>query len=409
MPEFGMPATPPYEDHSALPLPPGGAENPTTALYRAALGPLNTERYLALFDRFDAAGRAGLVWNTAAGLCTLNWMAFRGLWGAALVYLAAAEGMALLVLGLGRHYFDWPAGVELGVLGSLLLLSVVVPGLYGNALLHAEVRRRMASAVTDAHTVREACEALEKQAPTRQRLQAFLAGNAVLGVVALVLFVAIRPGFAPSVVARPAPAAAAVVPPVEEKAAPVVAAPAADAASPPSPAVVVPPVLAPLPAPSVAVPAQVAQGVEKQDQIIEEPTPGPATPAVPAATAAPVMAPKPKGVVASAPVPAPAPSVASSAPGPALATPEAAPPVLAPPQGLSPHGINVGLFAEEANAIKVHTQLTEAGLPATMQTVEGPRGPRTRVRAGPFTDRASAEAAAQRIRAMGLEAQIYRQ
>lgn len=374
MPEFGMPATPPYEDHSALPLPPGGAENPTTALYRAALGPLNTERYLALFDRFDAAGRAGLVWNTAAGLCTLNWMAFRGLWGAALVYLAAAEGMALLVLGLGRHYFDWPAGVELGVLGSLLLLSVVVPGLYGNALLHAEVRRRMASAVTDAHTVREACDALEKQAPTRQRLQAFLAGNAVLGVVALVLFVAIRPGFAPSVVARPAPAAAAVVP-------------AARA---------VPPVLAPLPAPSVAAQAPVAQGIERQDQIIEEPTPGPAAPALPAA---PVMAPKPaepRVVTAPASVPAPA-------------APEAAPPVLAPPQGLSPHGINVGLFAEEANAIKVHTQLTEAGLPATMQTVEGPRGPRTRVRAGPFTDRASAEAAAQRIRAMGLEAQIFRQ
>jgi cell division septation protein DedD len=73
------------------------------------------------------------------------------------------------------------------------------------------------------------------------------------------------------------------------------------------------------------------------------------------------------------------------------------------------HGINVGLFAEEANAIKVHAQLTEAGLPVTMQTVEGTRGPRTRVRAGPFPDRASADAAAQRIRAMGLEAQIYRQ
>ena len=316
MPEFDMPATPPYEDHSALPLPPGGAENPTTALYRAALGPLNTERYLALFDRFDAAGRAGLVWNTAAGLCTLNWMAFRGLWGAALVYLAAAEGMALLVLGLGRHYFDWPAGVELGVLGSLLLLSVVVPGLYGNALLHAEVRRRMASAVTDAHTVREACEALEKQAPTRQRLQAFLAGNAVLGVVALVLFVAIRPGFAPSVVARPAPAAAAVVPaaravpPVEEKAAPVVAAPAADTAAPPSPAVVVPPVLAPLPAPVVPAPQPATTRAGAQSEVIEEPTPGPAEPAVP------VVAPKPaqpRKAVAPLPAPSPASAMASSA------------------------------------------------------------------------------------------------
>src|SRR5690606_38235404 len=126
-----MPAPPSLEDHSTIRLAQSAANNPTAALYRAALGPLNTQHYLAHFERFDAAGRASLVWNTAAGLCTVNWLAFRGLWGAALVYLAAAQGLALLVLGVGRQYLQWPLGVEVGVLGSLLLLSILVPGLYG--------------------------------------------------------------------------------------------------------------------------------------------------------------------------------------------------------------------------------------------------------------------------------------
>ncbi len=321
---------------------PGATENPTLALYRAALGPVNTARYLDVFERFDAAGRAGLVWNPAAGLCTLNWMAFRGLWGAALVYLAAAEGLALLVLGLGRQYLQWPTGVEVGVLGSLLMLSIAVPGLYGNAVLHAEVRRRMASAVTDAHTVREACDALARQAPTRRRLKAFVVGNVLLAALVAVALALLQP---PDKVPTAAPAPSAL---------------------PAAPVEAVPVVPAPVLAPPVPEPAA-------------EPEPEPVLAAEPAAAA------------------------------PAEPVPLAPPPILAAPPGRASHGINVGLFAEEANAVKVHAQLSEAGLPATMQTVQGSRGPRTRVRVGPLPDRAAAEDAAQRIRAMGLEAQIYRQ
>jgi cell division protein FtsN len=36
-----------------------------------------------------------------------------------------------------------------------------------------------------------------------------------------------------------------------------------------------------------------------------------------------------------------------------------------------------------------------------------PKGTRTRVRVAPFSSRAEVEAAAERIRALGLEAQIY--
>lgn len=391
VPEFGMPAQPPLEDHSTIRLAQGAASNPTAALYRAALGPLNTQRYLALFERFDAAGRASLVWNPAAGLLTLNWMAFRGLWGAALVYLAAAEGLALLVLGLGRQYLEWPAGVEIGVLGSLLMLSILVPGLYGNALLHADIRRRMASAVTDAQTVREACEALERQAPTRQRLKAFVLGNALLGVLVVAVFFGLRLLSVEST----APAAAL---PVPEAVSPSVSAPAPPADT----TTAVPPVLAPQPLPLTGPPGQ--------DAVVEPvPEPSPSQPQAGEEAAQPILATAP-APAAKAPPPARPPS-ASSAPATAV-LPEPArtpPPVLVKPSDVAAHGINVGLFAEEANAIKVHAQLTEAGLPTTMQTVEGTRGPRTRVRAGPFPDRASADAAAQHIRAMGLEAQIYRQ
>lgn len=384
VPEFGMSAPPSLEDHSTIRLAQSAANNPTAALYRAALGPLNTQHYLALFERFDAAGRASLVWNTAAGLCTVNWLAFRGLWGAALVYLAAAEGVALLVLGIGRQYLQWPLGVEMGVLGSLLMLSILVPGLYGNALLHADIRRRMASAVTDAHTVREACEALERQAPTQRRLKAFILGNALLGVLLLAVAAFIWTSEPAGMDTRssqqavPAQGDAAVpvapLTPTEGSTSP---GPGASSPGEPSgaaaPAERVMPVLADQPAQEAAT---------RQDA-------GPVQPRLPAAEEKPPAVP-------SAPVPKPSPP----APKP--------PPILVKPSPPATHGINVGLFAEEANAIKVHAQLTEAGLPATMVKVEGTRGPRTRVRAGPFPDRASADAAAQRIRAMGLEAQIYR-
>lgn len=387
-------AQPSLEDHSTIRLAQNAANNPTAALYRAALGPLNTPYYLALFERFDAAGRASLVWNTAAGLCTVNWLAFRGLWGAALVYLAAAEGLALLVLGVGRQYLQWPLGVEMGVLGSLLMLSILVPGLYGNALLHADIRRRMASAVTDAHTVREACEALERQAPTQRRLKAFILGNALLGVLLLAVAAFIWTSEPAGTNTRPAQA----VVPTQGDVTPAVAP-------------VTPPEVSPSPRPEPASPGEPSEHAEPVQPVQEaaaqsEPEPEPVQTRPPAAVDTPPA-------VLSAPVPKPS----QPAPRSALAVPETAPdrtpppppPILVKPSPSVSHGINVGLFAEEANALKVHTQLTEAGLPATMQTVEGTRGPRTRVRAGPFPDRASADAAAQRIRAMGLEAQIYRQ
>lgn len=339
-------------------------ESATSALYRAALGPVNTAHYLAVFERFDDAGRASPMWNPAAGLLTLNWMAFRQLWGSALVYLACVQGLAVLVLVLSRRFLHWPPSVEWGVLLALLLLSIAIPGAYGHALLHADARRRMTRAVRDARTVREACATLEKRASSKRRLWALVAINLLLAGVAVVASQGLRPGTPPitqvtgqPVQALPAAASAEAPKEPEEPEVPPVAVSRASADEPapvpePAPVIVSPPVLS-------ALELEVA---------------------APAAGAAPTPAAELEKV----------------------ATHKA--PLAAVSQA---HGINVGLFADPVNAEKAHARLVEAGLPAILQQVDSPKGMRTRVRVGPFAGRAQADEAAVRIRAMGLDAVVF--
>ena len=70
-------------------------EHSTTALYRAAIGDISNGYYLPRFTRFEAADRPGLSWNWAAALNTLNWLMFRQLWQAALVYSGSIVALAL--------------------------------------------------------------------------------------------------------------------------------------------------------------------------------------------------------------------------------------------------------------------------------------------------------------------------
>lgn len=349
-------------------------ESATTALYRAALGPVHTAHYLAVFERFDEAGRSSPVWNGAAGLLTLNWMVFRQLWGAALMYLACAGGLAVLAVVLGRHFLQWAPGVEWGVLGTLLLLSIVIPGAYGNAILHADIHRRMTRAVSAARTVREACATLEKQASSKRRLWGLVLINVLLALGAVAAALGLKPGMpaaftevtatpalvAPAEPVMPAPEPTPAAQPVAVSLPPAEPVPVPE----PAPVVVSPPVL---PAPESTV-------------LSAPPVPSPPPPAEPLAVATPVLAPAP----AKVPVPK----------ARADEVPQA-------------HGINVGLFADPANAEKAHARLVEVGLPAILQTVDSPKGARTRVRVGPFAGRAQADEAAARIRAMGLDAVVF--
>ena len=326
------------------------SESATTALYRAALGPVNIHRYLPVFVRFDEEGRAGPSWNWAAALLTLNWLVFRQLWGVALVYVAAVEGLAVLVLGLGREWLATPSLAQWGFLGAILVLSCLIPGVYGNAWLHADTRRRMTRAVRDAKTVREACASLAPRASSRKRLLGLAVINGVLAATAVGAYW----GLSRWVNDRPV-----------------------------LPTVVLPEVVAPAePAPTaVQAPAEPAA----------EPPPAP-----PAELVVPESAPLVAPTAPPTPTPTPAPVTVPTPP-------------TTRPDPLQSFAINVGLFADAGNADRVLTRLIDAGLPAFIQVVDSPNGQRTRVRVGPFASRALADDAAARIRALGLDAVVFRQ
>lgn len=433
------------------------SDNAMTALSRLALGPVNTDYYLAVFERFDSTGRTTTTWNWAACLATLNWMVFRQLWSAALVYVAAAEGLALIVFGIGRSFLNWPPGVELGVLGAFAVLAFAVPGLYGNAILYADIRKRIARALAASRTVPEACALLEKQASSRKRLQMVVLANVVLGVAALIAYLvwspsdtkplALEPAVTVAQATAAATAASATAPAASAQARPQAAGQVASTAAPmpeaaPEPAPVAESRPAPASAPEPAAPLVKASAAPKASA----PTAPPATvappPAEPAPSARPASAPASEAA-ASAPAPAktaaPAASArASATPSPAASAtstpapgreaaasrasaatkpkaPASAPAAAAADKPLPTVGtaagyyINVGLFAEEANARKTQARLLNEGLPAFRQELDGAKGRRIRVRVGPYDTRAQADAAAESIRAMTLEAVVFKQ
>lgn len=423
------------------------SDNAMTALSRLALGPVNTDYYLAVFERFDSTGRTTTTWNWAACLATLNWMVFRQLWGAALVYVAAAEGLALIVFGIGRSFLNWPPGVELGVLGAFAVLAFAVPGLYGNAILYADIRKRIARALAASRTVPEACALLEKQASSRKRLQMVVLANVVLGVAALIAYLVWSPSdtkplaLEPAVTVAQATAAAtaaSATTPAASAQATSTAAPMPTVAPEPTPVAESRP--APASAPEPAAPPAKASAAPKASAPAAPPATVAPPPAEPAPSARPASAPASKAA-ASAPAPAktatPAASTSVSAtPSPAAsATSTPAPrreaaasrasaatkpkaPASAPAAADKPlptvgtaagYYINVGLFAEEANARKTQARLLNEGLPAFRQELDGAKGRRIRVRVGPYDTRAQADAAAESIRAMALEAVVFKQ
>lgn len=436
------------------------SDNAMTALYRVALGPVNTEHYLPVFARFDDAGRTTTTWNWPAALCTLSWLVFRQLWGAALVYVAAAEGLALLVFGLGRQFLHLPPQVEWGLLAAIVLFSCAVPGLFANAVLHTEIRKRIARALSASRTVPEAAALLERQASSRQRLSAVIIGHVVVVATAVLAYLLFPPGATgtgATTAQPPAATASAAVPtsglaavsvlrgaastppapaaPASATAAPEAAAPAATAsaqapAPAPAPAPVPPtPPVASAPAarnPAASPPAAQA-APSAPAPVAAAKAPAATTPAPPASKAAtpPAAASKP-APAASAPAKTKASAPAAPASKATPSTPAASKPARPAPAPASPAAsaasdpelamvgsasgfyINVGLFAEEANARKTQSRLLNEGLPAFRQPLDSAKGPRIRVRVGPFATKAEADTAAQTIQRMGLDAVVFK-
>lgn len=386
----------------------------STTLLRAAIGPINTPYYLAIFTRFDAQDKTGPHWNTAAALSTLNWMLLRRMWNPALAYSGVALTVALLVFGIGKLVLHYSEEVQWALVGLYMLALVAVPGLWGNAWLFKHYRADMARAVAAHATLADAAAMLAARAPSRQHLALLLGLNLVVAaaVVAMVQWAASfhglptglgAPGGSSATVASSAPGTNVAIGRALEASA----------------TAVPPPIAAPASAPASAVPATAS-------------APRPSAPVANAAASAPTVAASDttgqgiayagRGKVQPPPV-SPAPHQQASAPSPrppasaaAQPTPLRAPAVATPvsektaeaPGGASRYVINVGLFADDNNARNALVQLQDAGLPGYTQEIRGKKGKRTWVRVGPFEAMAQAEKTVDSVRALGLDAQVVK-
>lgn len=399
-------------------------EHSTTALYRAAIGDVNSAYYLPLFTRFEAADRAGLSWNWSAALYTLNWLVFRQLWNAALLYLGCMVAVALSVFGIGRLVFQFSEGTQWGLLATLVGLAVLVPGLGGNALLHSATRKRMQAALSASTTVAEACTLLARKASTRRRLIVQAVLNLLLAAAAAYSWANFSgfeplPGNAGKTLDKLADTRNLAVGRATDATVPVTSASAASAAlaalpaSTPTSAATAAPVHAAASA-TIAAP-QAAASTPRPAASTPAATPAKVTPnAAPTASAAPVPAAKPavaKPIEAKPAEAAATPKPATSRPTrarakPAASAPEAAQAIPASPRA-APSGrfiVNVGIFADENNARNAYVRLTDADLPANSRVIQTRRGFRTRVWVGPFETPAEADTAADKIHGFGLEA-----
>jgi len=344
----------------------------TASLYRAAIGSINTGYYERVFTRFEEKDRSGPSWNWAAALITLNWMAFRKLWGAVLAYAGAMVAAALLVLGIGRLVLQLPADAEWLLLAALALLSVAIPGVYGNAMLHAACRKRMVEALATTATVEEACAVLQTNVVTVKRMLVIALINlALAGLCFAVYHLIPDANHMPMATTRMDAARTAPM------------APKADAAAPAASAI---PAAAPASSPAVPPSAPASSGVSALP------------PAVPASASAQVEIVLEANSSSAAPPSTPPAPVAEAQ----LVQPPKAPEAVA----AKTYFINVGLFADQNNALNAYTRLTDAGVTATKGTVKGPRGTFTRVRAGPYATQAEADKAAETIRSLKLDAVV---
>lgn len=345
----------------------------TTALYRAAIGPVNTDYYLSIFSTWENSDRWKPRWNSAAGLWTLGWLAFRKMGGASVAYLGALVGTALLVFGIGRLFFDLSETGQIIMFLLWLLIAVLVPGLWGNVWFHRHCRKRMAVALAAHSEVAESCAALARQSSQPRRAMAV--GSVQVGLLvalglgtmqfsALMQHAGIKLAGVSNITPQMASGKVKDLPIAATSAPVAVAASAARPATSSAPSAV-----APIPPAS----AQAVAALHKK--------PATSSPVAHASVA--------QKIVVSAP---------------AVAAKVTAPVAVA----LGGHyGVNVGLFAKEANAKSAQTRLEAVQLPTQVDTLKMKRGPRTRIRVGPFATQAQAEEAAVKVRALGLEALTY--
>ncbi|MFO1261880.1 MAG: SPOR domain-containing protein [Rhodoferax sp.] len=433
-------------------------EDITSSLYRAAIGPVGADYYVPIFNRFEEANHAGITWNTTAALFTLHWLLFRQLYVYALAYACAVLTVVLLVFGIGRVLFDFPDGLLIALGVGFGSMAFALPGLFGNALLHTECRKRMAAAVAAHQNMGDARAALQAKASTRRRGIVLAAMQA-----ALALLIALAVWFATELTSvQPAPSEP--VAPTRAVSQSITTAPVADSTAHPAAsgsiglaasASAAPPGMpssaasASAPAPAASAPASAAASApasvpasaptSSAARAPSMPASTGSAPVVPASTPVSAPPPAPTAKVASAAPPAAPVAAAASKPRPIASDPDKAkqrkalqsalkPTDTAKPAAKSepkpkaqakaptkpaaataptkPYYINVGLFAVTENVERVQGKLQGAQLPVVVTALKSKKGPLTRVRVGPFNNELEAQAAAQKVKGLQLDAVV---
>jgi cell division septation protein DedD len=80
-----------------------------------------------------------------------------------------------------------------------------------------------------------------------------------------------------------------------------------------------------------------------------------------------------------------------------------------PATGLVPgFYLNAGLFAVSSNGQNAYKKMEDAGLPVFAESIHSKKGPLTRLRVGPYLTRAEAVAAGDSVRALQLDAAVFK-
>lgn len=156
----------------------------TDALYRAVIG-RNTGYYLERFRQFDQAGRAGASWHWPAFLVTFFWMLYRKMWGAAAAYVVLVLASYLVLPTVG--WLMAGAGGGLAAAGLHLVLVLVVPPLFANALYYRHCRNRIEDTAALAHNPQARSGELERRGGTSGVAAAI---GALVAMMAGVAFIA---------------------------------------------------------------------------------------------------------------------------------------------------------------------------------------------------------------------------
>ncbi|MDP2367721.1 SPOR domain-containing protein [Rhodoferax sp.] len=371
-------------------------------LYKAVVGARGQDYYLKQFARFDDAGKPGITWHWPAFFSTLNWLAWRGMWSAALVFAASCLGLGLAVFGIGRLVFDFSATTELALLALCLAFMFVLPGLFGNAAYYRFSKKRIEAALAASSTIDEACESLAAQAGSNRRWFVLAATNSslivVVGVFAWLLTSSSTLEQFNATVLTQAVSTTPVTPGVAPASSQPDMSPQASAAS-AAPAAEVLLTSAPAEPTSTAV-------LRNANLVVVGTTEGPPPPR--AQQSGPIgrepteLRGNASPAVKSAKAPASATATASASASASAASGSAAAPAE------FRFALQVGAFANEDNARKAQAKLQAAGFKAYSEVLETSQGKRIRVRVGPFATRSEAEQAAPLIKELDLPALLVK-